>query len=454
MTECGLVVGEDRQHGLISDVVSSRHGVGRGDPDKAGPGRQFRSFHGTSLRVRAGRRDPQAARVPTGPMDGDRRSGRGLTGIRSYLYGPYTEASGRLTKPAGACLTGGLFVGVPQLDITPGIRADAHLVQRLMRSNYSSWQKDVVRRKVIRSLAAVTPDLVLDLDGGGRSGEAMVAAGLSVLSVEDGRWAKRLGVAEYRVQRSLEVCCVETGRTPAWGEAVLFAPRADAAFLDFMNHWSEENRQTLIACRHMKAVAVTLMFERLPVGQKLLNEEWVALYTGLLEWATGMRVRWSHVYLRDRNLKAGVFFLRRENRKRQTPRECATCSVPLVSSAARFCRSCLKSRKRSPESLERDRERSRDYYERNREQLLERQRLKRQKFPEQIRAEKRADYLKHREEILARQKLKRQATFVPLSKEERSARAKAGAALRNRRRMEGAAVSGTAAEAISMDEAA
>lgn len=327
-----------------------------------------------------------------------------------------------------------------------GRKADAHRVQRLMRGNYLSWDKDVVRRKVLRSLLTVKPSLVLDLNGGGGSAEALTAAGLNVLSVEDGRGFKAIGVTKPRGRRAFEIWAAEGGYRSAWGRAADVASQGDAAFWDFMGHWSPEVRRTLIASRHMKAIAVTLMPERVSIGERLSSREWVTAYTALLESTTGMKVRWSHVYLRTSGRQATVFFLRPA--RRSGIRSCVDCSEPIRAwSGARYCDECRRARRNGRTQTPEARERALDYRRTHRDENASALRRKRQLHPDQVRAEKHASYMRHRDEILARQKERYQAARVLLTKEERGTRARAGAALRNARRR-ASGVSGTPDEAI------
>ncbi len=232
-----------------------------------------------------------------------------------------------------------------------GHLADARRVARMVGSRYISWPKDVGRRRIIRALRDVLPELVLDLWGGGVSATAMTAEGFNVLSVDDGRSFDEFGVSTERGRQALATLSAHDGYDEAWGDAIDYAQRCDAAFLDFMGHWSPEVKRTLMACRHMKAVAVTLMPERTPLG-RLDEEDWEIAYRGFLENALQMKVRWWYAYRRnEKNQRATVFFLRpeKQGRPKLGPRTCMDCPTSLrgMPAQTRRCPECRKARART-----------------------------------------------------------------------------------------------------------
>lgn len=192
-----------------------------------------------------------------------------------------------------------------------GELADAHRVQRLLASRYQNAAKITVRSRAIRFLASVQPTCVLDAWGGGMSAEELVRYGLAVLSVDNGGDFANVGVSRSRGFRALRIAGEEGGYRTAVGALSSHADAADAAFLDFMGHWGRDVARTVWSCRHMKALVVTLMPERVPVGrQSLTRDEWATIYKALLVRSSGMRVVWTHEYRRTSGLPAFVFALR------------------------------------------------------------------------------------------------------------------------------------------------
>lgn len=142
-----------------------------------------------------------------------------------------------------------------------GLRADAHRIQRLWVAPFDNPAKDVVRRRVASVLVAAGGTIALDLGGGGSSAKVLKAAGLSVISVEDGSMKledRGNAVRAPRKRRAHETICAELGVDGRWGHAHQYAAEADVAFLDFCGPWSEATRLAIEASRHMKAIAVTL----------------------------------------------------------------------------------------------------------------------------------------------------------------------------------------------------
>lgn len=146
--------------------------------------------------------------------------------------------------------------------IEAGRKADAHRVRSLFRQTFDGEAKGVARGRIVEVLRASDGICVLDLWGGGRSADYFVGAGFNVISVENGN----LKVADQghlvspsRKRRAFERAAEEGGYEGRWGDAADFAHEADVAFLDFCGPWSINVRKTVEACRHMKAVVVTLM---------------------------------------------------------------------------------------------------------------------------------------------------------------------------------------------------
>jgi hypothetical protein len=191
---------------------------------------------------------------------------------------------------------------------TAGQKADATIVANVVRDQYSNPSKDAIRTWVTHELLAAEPTLVLDLWGGGRSADEMTAAGLSVLSVDDGRGFVDHGVTKMRARRALEIKAELGGYRSGWGSVAKFAPECDAAWLDFMGHLCGETVRVLEACRGMKAIAITLMPDRMAGVANLPVETWVVIYRTVIEHYTGLRVRhMPRKYKREGGLWVLVF---------------------------------------------------------------------------------------------------------------------------------------------------
>lgn len=143
-----------------------------------------------------------------------------------------------------------------------GRKADAHRIRDRYRAAFNLPAKAAVRHRVIDALRAAGGETVLDLWGGGLSASAFVTAGFRVISVDDGSLELMdhdRPVSAARKRRALEYAAAEGGYEARWGKVAKYATEADVAFLDFCGPWSREVRKAVEACRHMKAVVVTLM---------------------------------------------------------------------------------------------------------------------------------------------------------------------------------------------------
>ena len=181
---------------------------------------------------------------------------------------------------------------------TPGVKADATKVVDLLTDRYTNPTKDAIRKWVIAELKAAEPNLVLDLWGGGRSAAEMAAAGLNVLSVDDGRSFGEFGITKPRGKRAMTLRGEADGYRTGWGSVVKYLPECDAAWLDFMGHLAPETERTLRACADLKVLAVTLMAERMAGVERLSVETWIAMYAGALENLSGLRTRSIRKYRR------------------------------------------------------------------------------------------------------------------------------------------------------------
>lgn len=270
-----------------------------------------------------------------------------------------------------------------------GLKADAHRVIGLLTAPYSGAPKAKVRDRAIRFLVAQQPKLVLDAWGGGMSADAQVAAGLSVLSVDDGRSFREQGISPARGLRAMTIAGEEGGYRTASGRLAKHASECDAAFLDFCGQWSPEVARTIRACAHMSAIAVTIMPERTPLG-RLSPADWLIAYRALLTAHSGMSVRWAERYTRSASGQgAMVFALVRVSAS--VPRECPQCGDPnLRRWGAKYCSDTCATTAYEPTA----RARARARHAVHREEKV---------------AYLRAYYAVHREEILTKARAKREA---------------------------------------------
>lgn len=211
-----------------------------------------------------------------------------------------------------------------------GQLADAHRITNQLRSFYATPTKARIRNAAVRWLQSQKVGLVADLWGGGASAEAMVKAGLAARSIDDGRQGQDMGFSRGRVQRALMTAAMEAGYEARFGAAHNNMTDCDGAWLDFCGHWSPEMSRTLRSCRGMKAVVLTVMPERTPLG-RLDTEEWVLALVSLAEAASGLGVAQVRRYKRASDLPAFVLFML------QTKPPCVWCGRPVVYRSSTHC---------------------------------------------------------------------------------------------------------------------
>ena len=177
-----------------------------------------------------------------------------------------------------------------------GRKADAHRVRDLYRSAFGSDSKSIARKRVIEAMRAAGVTTVLDLWGGGQSAEELVAAGFRVISVDDGSMVleDRGGpVSRARKRRALEYAAAEGGYEARFGKAETFAHEADGAYLDFCGPWALGAKRAVQACRHMKAVVVTLVPDHDAFSGAIGELEREFIYQLVLKMAWSARPRWE-----------------------------------------------------------------------------------------------------------------------------------------------------------------
>lgn len=179
-----------------------------------------------------------------------------------------------------------------------GRKADAHRIRDLYRASFQSPAKSVARDRVIAAMKASGVTTVLDLWGGGVSAEAFADAGFKVISVDNGSMQlidQDRPVSATRKRRALERTAEEDGYEARWGSVASVAHEADGAFLDFCGPWSKDTRAAVEACRHMKAVAVTLVPDHDGVTNASNGLERQMAYQLFLKMAWADRPRWEYM---------------------------------------------------------------------------------------------------------------------------------------------------------------
>ena len=177
-----------------------------------------------------------------------------------------------------------------------GRKADAHRVRDLYRGAFASDSKSIARRRVIEAMRAAGVTTVLDLWGGGVSARDLREAGFRVISVDDGSMEltdQGRPVSRARKRRALEYTAAEDGYEARFGKAETFASEADGAYLDFCGPWTSNTRRTVNACRHMKAVAVTLTPDHDVSTDASISFERQMAYQLYLKMAWSTTPRWS-----------------------------------------------------------------------------------------------------------------------------------------------------------------
>lgn len=175
-----------------------------------------------------------------------------------------------------------------------GRKADAHRIRNLYRAMFDDDRKDVVRWMAVEAFKKVGGRRCLDLWGGGLSAVELLNAGLDVISVDNGTMQltdRGNRVSAMRKRRALEVTAEEDGYSARWGPVAKYAQEADVAFLDFCGPWSRDVRRAIEACRHMKAIVVTLMTDHEMVTGATTQAERRMAYEAFLRLATQLGSR-------------------------------------------------------------------------------------------------------------------------------------------------------------------
>jgi hypothetical protein len=252
-----------------------------------------------------------------------------------------------------------------------GRKADAHRIRDLYRGVFGSDAKNIARQRVIDAMRAAGVTTVLDLWGGGISSTAFVKAGFRVISVDDGSMEimdHGQPVRRNRKRRALEYTASEDGYEARFGKVEAFAGEADGAYLDFCGPWSASARRAVVACRHMKCVAVTLTPDHDVSTDATTTLERQAAYQLFLRMAWTDQPVWRHIsgsngvrrlldYRRARGYAVFLYLLSHQR-----------INLPPLKHSERA--------KTKPEMYARRAARSRRWYEANRDRILEHQRTR------------------------------------------------------------------------------
>ena len=143
-----------------------------------------------------------------------------------------------------------------------GLKSDATRVINLYRRSFDNAAKSLARSRSIEALSAAGVQTVICLWGGGLDAEELVAAGFRVIAVDNGSMdlfdTLRRKVSPSRKRKALEYASMIGGYEWRWGDVDKFMHEADGALLDFHGPWSKGPRSAVLAGRHMTAVVVTL----------------------------------------------------------------------------------------------------------------------------------------------------------------------------------------------------
>ena len=306
---------------------------------------------------------------------------------------------------------------------TPGVKADATKVVDLLTARYTNPTKDAIRKWVIEELKAAEPSLVLDLWGGGKSAAEMTAAGLNVLSVDDGRDAKTShGVTAARCKRALAVTGDKEGYRTGWstGDASLlrYLAECDAAWLDFMGHPCHTTERVLAACKGKKIVVLTLMASRLAGHEGLSVTSYIAMYRGLIEGLSGLSVRTVRKYKSAGDQWVLVFVAVRNGTSAYRAAYNRAYSATHREERRAYQRARTATHREEKLPLRRaytatHREERRAYDAAHREKINARGRAYSATHREEIRAKDRAYRATHRAELSARQRARAAAAHPP-----------------------------------------
>lgn len=230
--------------------------------------------------------------------------------------------------------------------------------------------KDAIRTWIVAELKAIQPTRVADLWGGGASAAVMAAAGLNVISVDDGRAIAR---------DEMQAAGIRDGYATHLGRVEDVLAECDAAWLDFCGQWCPEYGRILDQCRHLQALLVTVMGERTPITDSRISpQDWCYAIEGMIVGHTEMRVHVTRKYQRPAGNWVNVVFLKR-NVSLLNSRLRARRVDPLMAKTAQLVRRERKSaqdraRRMDPEVRDAKAIQDRMYYLAHHDEILAQQR--------------------------------------------------------------------------------
>lgn len=176
-----------------------------------------------------------------------------------------------------------------------GYRADAKRVLNLYRRAFDNDAKRLARSRSIEALRAAGVQTVVCLWGGGYDAEELVAAGFRVIAVDNGSMALTEGdrpVSSARKRRALQYAAEAGGYEWRWGDVSRYLHEADGALLDFHGPWASDKRRIVNAARHMTAVVVVLVPSHDVSADASSAHERQMAYQLFLKMAWAERPRW------------------------------------------------------------------------------------------------------------------------------------------------------------------
>jgi hypothetical protein len=179
-----------------------------------------------------------------------------------------------------------------------GYRADAKRVLNLYRRSFDNDAKRLARHRSVEALQAAGVQTVVCLWGGGYDAESLVAAGFRVIAVDNGSMRVTDGdreVSQERKRRALQYAAASGGYEWRWGDVRRFLGEADGALLDFHGPWAKDKRLIVSAARHMTAVVVVLVPSHDVSADASSAHERQMAYQLFLKMAWADRPRWQAI---------------------------------------------------------------------------------------------------------------------------------------------------------------
>lgn len=179
-----------------------------------------------------------------------------------------------------------------------GHKADAKRVLNLYRRSFDNDAKRLARSRSIEALRAAGCSTVVCLWGGGWDAEELVAAGFRVIAVDNGSMTLLEGdrpVSSARKRRALQYAAAAGGYEWRWGDVGRYLHEADGALLDFHGPWAGDKRRIVSAARHMTAIVVVLVPSHDVSADASSAHERQMAYQLFLKMAWADKPRWEAI---------------------------------------------------------------------------------------------------------------------------------------------------------------